>query len=139
MGGNPAGQGVTNVENKQGTTDLYRGKPLEARPVARSVARIRTLTKQLSEALNYATAPSTWSYWSRSQECRFWQGIERKQAECRRLIGTLPSTKAEELLEVTEAAWVAAEEQHRDRPDPEIPFLDRAEELLAEIREGVAA
>jgi hypothetical protein len=100
-----------------------------------SLSRISSLTRQLSVDLNYATAPSTVCYWSRSQARRSWQSIERKQAECRRLIAQLPASELQEaLLEVTEEAWRAAEEQHRDRPDPELPLLAEQRELLAEIR-----
>jgi hypothetical protein len=105
----------------------------------RACTRIGTLTRQLSVDLNYACAPSTVCYWSPSQARRSWQSIERKQAECRRLIAQLPASELqEELLEVTEEVWRAAEEQHRDRPDPEAPLLAEQRELLAEIRRTAA-
>jgi hypothetical protein len=102
-------------------------------------ARIGALTRQLTADLNYATAPSTVGYWSRAQARRSWQSIERKQAECRRLIATLPDPELQEQLrDVTEAAWSAAEEDHRDRPDPEAPLLERQRKLIAAIRQEAA-
>jgi hypothetical protein len=113
--------------------DTRRTAP-ETSPRA-SLSKISSLTRQLSVDLNYATAPSTMCYWSPSQARRSWQSIKRKQAECRRLIAQLPATDLrEELLEVTEEVWRAAEEQHRDRSDPEAPLLAEQRELLAEIR-----
>jgi hypothetical protein len=117
--------------NKQETT---RKSAPKTSPRA-ACARIGALTRQLTADLNYATAPSTIGYWSRAQARRSWQSIERKQAECRRLIAQLPASELQAaLLEVTEESWRAAEEQHRDRPDPEAPLLAEQRELLAEIR-----
>jgi hypothetical protein len=115
-----------------------KSAPKTSQPRA-TCTRIGALTRQLTADLNYACAPSTVCYWSPSQARRSWQSIERKQAECRRLIAQLPASELQEaLLEVTEEAWRAAEEQHRDRRDPEAPLLAEQRELLAEIRRAAA-
>jgi hypothetical protein len=103
-----------------------------------TLTRISTLTRQLSEALNYATSSSTDSYWTAAQKRRAWQSIERKKAECRRLIASLATPFKKRLHDVTEAAWRAAEEEHRDRPDPEAPLLEGQRKLIAAIRQEAA-
>jgi hypothetical protein len=103
-----------------------------------TLTRISTLTRQLSKDLNYATAPSTDSYWTEAQKRRAWQSIERKKAECRRLIASLATPFKKRLHDVTEAAWNAAEEEHHNRPDPEAPLLERQRKLIAAIRQEAA-
>jgi hypothetical protein len=103
-----------------------------------ALTRISTLTGQLSEALNYVTAPSTGSYWTEAQKRRAWQSIERKKGECRRLIASLATPFKKRLHDVTEAAWNAAEEEHHNRPDPEAPLLERQRKLIAVIRQEAA-
>jgi hypothetical protein len=102
-----------------------------------ALTRIATLTRELSNDLNYASDPATQRYWNESQKRRSQWSIKRKQTESLELIASLPPPYDEQLLNVTKAIWRAAViDDPLDLGNPAAPLIKRQAELIAQARGG---
>jgi hypothetical protein len=120
---------------------LLRGKELlnlQKRRTRSALTRSATLTRQLSEDLYYASAPSTQRAWDASQCRRSDWSILKKKRETLQLIRSLPEPYDEELLDLTKAIWRAAYVPEPGRGNPATPLIRQQAQLLAEARAELA-
>jgi hypothetical protein len=106
-----------------------------ARPHKKDLSRLAALTKELIVDIEYASHARCRCLWTAYQCRRSDQSIEKKKAECRRLLADIGSKT---LALVTEQLWKSLDhEWPLDRANPSIPFIARQKNLIANLRNGV--